>query len=167
MQGTFALFSEHSLHLTAKDNGYIFAYLGLIGIIMQMFLLKRILKLITERKAIVISIVFMAIALSLIAFNTNMVLLFFAMTLLAFGNSISGPVLAGLISKKTPDNEQGNVAGMNQSVGSMARILGPVSGTFFYSQLGLKAPYLVATAILGFTAIFSFKKLFHKNKIDN
>jgi len=159
MQGTFALFSEHSLHLTAKDNGYIFAYLGFIGIIMQMFFLKRILKWLPERRAIVIAIVCMAVALGLIAFSTNIALLFLAVTLLAFGNSISGPVLAGLVSKKTPDNEQGNIAGMNQSVGSMARILGPVSGTFLYSQIGLKAPYLVATAILIITALFSAKHL--------
>lgn len=159
MQGTFALFSEHSLHLTAKDNGYIFAYLGLIGIIMQMFLLKQILKWISERKALVISITCMTIALTMIAFSANILLLFLAMTFLAFGNSVSGPVLAGLVSKKTPDNEQGNIAGMNQSVGSMARILGPVLGTFIYSQAGIKAPYLIATLILGVTVLFSAKNL--------
>ena len=159
MQGTFALFSEHSLHLTAKDNGYIFAYLGFIGIVMQMFLLKRILKWIPERKAIVISIICMAVALGMIAFSTNMSLLFLAVTLLAFGNSVSGPVLAGLVSKKTPDNEQGNIMGVNQSIGSIARLVGPILGTFMYSQLGMRAPYLIATAVLSITALFSVKNL--------
>lgn len=159
MQGTFALFSEHSLHFTAKDNGYIFAYLGLVGVMMQMFFLKRLLRWIPERKAIFISIISMAIALGLIALSTNMVLLFVAITLLAFSNSISGPVLAGLISKNTPDNEQGNVAGMSQSVGSMARLLGPVFGTVIYSQLGLTAPFLLATGVLGMTALFTIRHL--------
>jgi DHA1 family tetracycline resistance protein-like MFS transporter len=159
MQGTFALFSEHSLHLTAKDNGYIFAYLGFVGIMMQMFFLKRLLRWIPERKAIFVSIISMAIALGLIAFSANMILLFVAVTLLAFSNSISGPVLAGLISKKTPDHEQGNIAGMSQSVGSMSRLLGPVMGTFIYSQLGLRAPFLLATVVLGMTALFSIKHL--------
>ena len=164
MQGTFALFSEHSLHLTAKDNGYIFAYLGFIGVVMQMFFLKRILQWIPERQAVIVSIVCMAIALGMIAFSTNMLVLFLAVTLLAFGNSIAGPVLAGLISKNTPDDEQGNIAGMNQSVGSMARIVGPILGTFFYSQLGLRAPYLLATALLGITVVFSSKHLQHVSK---
>ncbi len=159
MQGTFALFSEHSLHLTARDNGYIFAYLGFIGIVMQMFLLKRILKFIPERIAIIVSIVCMALALGLIAFSNNMSLLFVAVTLLAFGNSLSGPLLAGLISKKTPDSEQGNIMGVSQSIGSVARIIGPVAGTFIYSQIGLRAPYLIATAILSITALFSAKSL--------
>lgn len=163
MQGTFALFSEHSLNLTAKDNGYIFAYLGFIGILMQMFFLKQILKWLPERGAIFLAIICMAAALGLIAFSVNVALLFLAMTLLAFGNSLSGPVLAGLISKKTPDDEQGNIAGMNQSVGSLARILGPISGTFFYTQFGLKSPYLAATIILVGTAIFSAKHLLRLN----
>lgn len=168
MQGTFALFTEHSLHMSARDNGIIFAYLGFVGIVMQMFLLKRILKWIPEKRATIVAIVCMALALGLIAFSTNMLVLFIAVTLLAFGNSISGPVLAGLISKKTPDNEQGNIAGMNQSVGSVARIIGPISGTFIYGQLGLKAPYLLATGILGITAIFGVKKLlFTEAKIEN
>lgn len=159
MQGTFALFSEHTLHLTAKDNGYIFAYLGLIGIIMQMFLLKRILKWIPERKAIIISIICMALALGLIAFSNSMPLLFLAVTLLAFGNSISGPVLTGLVSKKTLDSEQGNIMGVNQSIGSIARLFGPIVGTFTYSQISLRAPYLLATAILGITLLFSGRRL--------
>lgn len=159
MQGTFSLFSEHTLHLTAKDNGYIFAYLGLVGVIVQMFLLKRILRLIKERVAIIVAIVAMAVALGLIAVSNNLYLLFVAITLLALGNSISGPLLSGLISKKTPDDEQGNIMGVSQSIGSVARIVGPVAGTFIYSQIGLRAPYLIATAILGITAIFSFKNL--------
>jgi MFS family permease len=65
----------------------------------------------------------------------------------------------GLTSKLTPDHEQGNVAGMNQSVGSMARLVGPVAGTFLYSTLGTRSPYLIATAVLGITAFFAFKKL--------
>lgn len=159
MQGTFALFSEHSLHLSAKDNGYIFAYLGLIGIIMQMFLLKRILKWMNERKAIMVSIICVAASLALIAFSTNLPMLFLAITLLAFGNGISGPVLAGLVSKKTPNDEQGNIMGVNQSIASVARLVGPVAGTFIYSQIGLRAPYLIATVILVLTAVFSIKHL--------
>ncbi len=159
MQGTFAIFTQDSLGLTAKDNGIIFAYLGIIGVFMQLFLLKRILKLISERKATVISILFVAFALGMIAYSSNLIILLIAVTFLAFGNSISGPVLAGLISKDTPDDEQGNIAGMTQAVGSVARLIGPISGTLFYSQLGMKSPYLIATGILLITVFFGTKKL--------
>ena len=159
MQATFALFSEHSLHLTATDNGYIFAYLGFIGIIMQMFFLKRILKIMPEKVAVFVAILCMAVSLALIAISTNMAWLFVAMTLLAFGNSICGPVLAGLISKNTPDEEQGNIMGVNQSIGSLARLVGPIIGTFLYSQFSIRTPYFISTLVLLITAVVSVQKL--------
>ncbi len=163
MQGTFALFSEHTLHLTAKDNGFIFAYLGIIGIVMQMFLLKPLLKRISERRAILLSIMMTALSLILIAVSTNIPLLLIAITLLAVGNSISNPVLTGLISKKTPAHEQGNIMGVNQSVGSVARLIGPVAGTVMYSKINTHAPYYIAAGTLVLTAIFSIRHLRGKN----
>lgn len=159
MQGTFALFTEHSLHLTAQTNGLIFAYLGLVGIIVQVFLLKRVLKLLPEHRIVTIAIALFAISLALIAISSNLLMLLIAVTILAIANGVSGPVIAGHISKLTPDNEQGNIAGMNQSVGSVARLFGPLLGTFFYSQLGMKSPYFIATGILVLTFVYGIKKL--------
>jgi DHA1 family tetracycline resistance protein-like MFS transporter len=159
MQGTFALFTEHSLHLTAKANGILFAYLGFIGILIQLVFLKKILRLFSERTAIVIALLSMGVSLLLIAYSGSIFSLYVAITFLAFGNGIAGPVIMGLTSKLTPDHEQGNVAGMNQSVGSMARLVGPVAGTFLYSTLTARSPYLIATAILCITAFVAYKKL--------
>ncbi len=159
MQGTFALFTQQSLDLTAKANGILFAYLGLIGIIIQLVFLKKITQLVSERTAIVIALLSMALSLLLIAYSGTIVSLYVAVTFLALGNGIAGPVIMGLTSKLTPDHEQGSVAGMNQSVGSMARLVGPITGTFLYSVLGTRSPYLIATAILSITAIFAFKRL--------
>jgi len=159
MQGTFALFTQQSMNLTAKANGILFAYLGSIGIIVQLVLLKQILRIFSERTAIVIALLSMGISLLLIAYSGSIFSLYVAVTFLAFGNGVAGPVIMGLTSKLTPDNEQGNVAGMNQSVGSMARLVGPVAGTFLYSTLTVRSPYLIATAILCISAFVAFKKL--------
>lgn len=159
MQGTFALFTEHALHLTAQTNGYLFAYLGLISIVMQIFLLKRILSRIPEKMILVPVIISMAVALIIITFSQSLVGLFVGVTIIAFANSISGPVLAGLISKGTPDSEQGNIAGMNQSVGSVARLAGPVLGTSIYGTFGMRAPYFLATGILLLTGLYGMRLL--------
>lgn len=159
MQGTFALFTEQSLHLTAKTNGFLFAYLGLVGIAIQLVFLKKITQFLSERVAIVIALLSMGLSLLLIAYSNTIVSLYVAITFLALGNGIAGPVIMGLTSKLTPDNEQGSVAGMNQSVGSMARLVGPITGTLLYSMLGTRSPYLIATAILSVAALFAFKKL--------
>jgi len=159
MQGTFALFTEHTLHFTAETNGLIFAYLGIVGVLVQILLLPKILKKIPENLVIIFSLTSMALSLFIIAFASSMSALIVAVTFLALGNGVSGPVIAGTISKPTPDDEQGNIAGMNQSVGSMARLTGPLIGTFLYSQLGVRSPYLIATGILLLTVLYTARKL--------
>lgn len=158
LQGTFALYTEHTFQLGARTNGLIFAYLGFIGIIVQIFLLKKILRLIPEHKLIIISIVFMALGLSVIALSSTVWMLFLAITILALANGLSGPVITGHISKKVSDEEQGSIAGMNQSVSGVARLIGPLLGTFSYSQLGTKSPYIIATGLLSITALYGLKK---------
>lgn len=159
MQGTFALFTEHTLNLTAQTNGLIFAYLGFIGIVVQIFLLKRILKFFPEHRIVNLSIIFLAISLALIAVSSNLSMLIIAITILSVANAVSGPVIAGHISKLTSEDEQGNIAGMSQSIGSVARLFGPLLGTFFYSQIGTKSPYIIAAGILVLTTIYGVKKL--------
>ncbi len=111
--------NEAAMATVKKQKGF-FAYLGFIDIVMQRFVLKRILKWISKGEAIVISIVCMKVALGLITFSSNMPLFFLAVTLLAFGNIISRLVLAGLVSKETYDNEQENIMEVHdQSVGSI------------------------------------------------
>lgn len=159
MQGTFALYTEHTLHLGVQANGMIFAYLGLVGVVVQVFLLKKILKLVSEQKLINLSTLLMAVSLGLIVISSNIVILLIAVTLLSLTSSISRSVITGHISKRTSDDEQGNIAGMNQSVNSVARLFGPLLGTFLYSQFGTKSPYIVATGILVLTAVYGFSKL--------
>jgi len=155
MQGTFALYTEHSLNLSARTNGMIFAYLGLVGILVQVFLLKKILQFFSEPKILVLSTVLMAVGLGLISFSSNTIMLVVAITLLALASSISRPVIAGNVSKLVPADEQGNIAGMDQSVGGVARLFGPLIGTMFFSLMGVKSPFIIATVLLALTAVYA------------
>lgn len=159
MQGIFSLFTEHTLRLTARDNGIIFAYLGVVGVIMQVFILRRLLKAVPERRAAGLGIAGVAVSLGMIAMCESIPLLLVSVTLLAVSVSIAWPVVTSLISKKTPEDEQGNVAGMSQSVASMAQLLGPVAGSYIYSTAGARAPLFAATAILTVTALLGIRRL--------
>lgn len=155
MQGTFAWFSEHNLGLGAEQNGYLFAYLGFVGIVVQIFLLKKITKAMSDYRLIVISLVMMSVSFVLLAESYDLRLLLLALTGLAFANSILGPVLAGLVSKLTPDHEQGNIMGVSQSVGSIARLIGPILGVVLYERLGAQSPFFFGSLILMLTALGS------------
>jgi len=159
MQGTFALFAEHTLSLTAQTIGILFGYLGFVGIIIQLFLLKKLLKRFPEQFLISTGIIFMSVALGVMAFSQNIFHLIVAITLLALGNSVTNPILTGLVSKLSDENEQGTALGIFQSLASIGRLIGPIAGTFLFSQFGVKAPYLAGSFLLLGAAGISWKKL--------
>jgi MFS family permease len=74
-------------------------------------------------------------------------LLAVAMTLVAAGTGTLFPPLAALISRSTPEEEQGSTLGLNQFFGGVARVVGPLAGAALFDAYGPGAPFL--TAALG------------------
>jgi MFS family permease len=64
------------------------------------------------------------------------------------GFGILGTVLYSYISKRTSVNEQGGMLGVAQSVGSIARIPGPLIGGFVAEVSGLSVAFFISAALL-------------------
>jgi len=65
------------------------------------------------------------------------------------GSGLLEPSLGGLISRAAGPRQQGLVQGGNQSIQSLARILGPVCGGVLYAQVGHASPYWSGAVIVG------------------
>jgi hypothetical protein len=69
-----------------------------------------------------------------------------ALALLAFASSLTRAPLFGLLSNLTPANEQGATIGVAQSMGSLARIFGPIfASTLYLTHASL--PYCICGGI--------------------
>lgn len=159
MQSIFALFTEHNLGVDAKLNGILFTYLGILGVIVQLVLLKRILKRLIEKKVLVITSLGMAIAFLLIGASFNLVVLIIGITILSVSRGVFRPVLLGEISKSVSEDKQGNVAGLNQSVGSLARLIGPIIGALLYDYAGSRTPYFASFIFMLLMMFVIFRNL--------
>jgi DHA1 family tetracycline resistance protein-like MFS transporter len=71
---------------------------------------------------------------------------------LAIGMGAMQPSLNSLISRRAGDNEQGEVMGVAQSVGSLSRVLGPLIAGALFAGLGRNSPF-VWGAVLGVGAL--------------
>ena len=63
------------------------------------------------------------------------------------------PSISSLLSRNATNKEQGQVLGMNQSFGSLARIAGPTLGGFLYG-LHYTAPYIGGAVLMVGALIF-------------
>lgn len=184
-ESTLPLLVGDNFHLDFRTNetsastvAYLFVYCGLIGAFVQGGAIGRLVRKLGEPKLIAVSLILTGISLGLLPFiKGNAALswkvlvqpdglpwlaLLGALALLAIGSSLTRPPLFGLLSNLTPAHEQGATIGVAQSVGSLARILGPIFATTFFHYIP-PLPYLTCTAVLLATTLLVVQKLWGQN----
>jgi len=75
-------------------------------------------------------------------------LLALVLAALAVGMGLAQPSLNSLISRRAGREEQGEVMGVSQSVGSLSRVVGPLAAGVLFSEFGRGAPYLWGAALV-------------------
>lgn len=162
--GTFNLIAFRKYGLTEKEIGYQFALMGLTFSLVQTFLLKKITNVIAEKKLFIGSLLILFITLSIIPYAQNFWGLAVTMMFLHVGSGIIQPVTFSMISKLTPDNQQGSILSVNQSMASLARVIGPAWGGFTFDYLGMEFPFITGGLFLLITIILTILAV-RKNKL--
>src|SRR5258708_32192782 len=121
IQGAFPLFTEHQFHIGSEGTGYLFAVVGLVSVVTQMFGIKFLLKQFSEKALVGVGIVSMLASFVVMGSATNVAMLLVALVLLAFGSSVTQPVLTSLVSQFSTAAEQCTMLGGFQSIGAIGR----------------------------------------------
>ncbi|HSE30241.1 MAG TPA: MFS transporter [Pyrinomonadaceae bacterium] len=129
MTTSFSLYVMFRFGYDAQHTGYIFAYVGLISVIVQGGLIGRLVKRFGELPLVVIGALCFSISLFAVPYvgpaAGGLAGLLIGGGVFALGNSLATPALTSLASKSVGENEQGTVLGVTQSVASLARAVGP------------------------------------------
>jgi DHA1 family tetracycline resistance protein-like MFS transporter len=143
---TLALLIKDTLHLDEQKSFLVFAYVGLVLVMTQGFLYRRLANRLSEVTFMAMGITLMALGLVLLGgvtwmghqgegsygFETLLTCMLVSMTLAVVGFAFLTPSAQALISRRTDPNKQGEILGVNQSAASLARILGPIFGLSLY-----------------------------------
>ncbi len=134
------------------EMSYFFMYIGLVQIVLQGFLMRRITKKVSEEKLMVFGPLLMMFGMFLMPLIPNVAVFLASMTMISSGNGIMRTVVPSFISKRAPAKEQGGVLGLTQSVSTIARVPGPLVGGSLFEFSGPAAPFLLGGTLL----LFSF-----------
>ncbi|MCE3236013.1 MAG: tetA [Vampirovibrio sp.] len=126
----FTLFTENRLQWHARENGMLFAYIGILGVLIQGGLLRRIVPRTGEKPLIVLGAILLCISIAALPLNSNVAWVVLASSGLSIGNSLVTPMLSGLASKSADAQSQGAILGLMQSIASFGRMIGPAIGGF-------------------------------------
>jgi MFS family permease len=150
--GTFSILGFKVYGFTNQENGYMFGIMGLVGAIIQGGFIRYLSKLFSEKTLVVLGMLFMMTGLGLIPFGGNFTGVAIAVGIMYIGTGIIQPTIMSMVSKYSPDGEQGKVLGITQSLASLGRVFGPLWGGFSYDYFGYRFPFLTG-------ALFTFLAL--------
>jgi MFS transporter, DHA1 family, tetracycline resistance protein len=129
--GGFALFAERrftwdGVPFGPKQVGYVFTYSGLLGIVVQGSLRSGWpVRLFGEVRLVTFGFAAAAAGYTILGLSHAVPTLLVAATFASLGNGLIRPALTSLITQQVGRGEQGLVLGLNQSLMSIAQIVGP------------------------------------------
>ncbi len=148
MEATLVLYAKDRFGWGLKEVSFGFAYIGVIIVLTQGFLVRRLIPKVGEKQVLRAGLIFMVIGFSTIAIANSIPVLALAQTFLAVGVGFTNPSILGAISLLTSDNEQGTTLGTTQGLSSLGRIIGPALGGALYSALTLTSPFVFSSALM-------------------
>jgi len=159
METTFAMWSRRQFGWGPEQNGYLFAFIGIIAAIIQGGAIGRLTKRFGEANLIIQGALALALGMILIPFSHSLNLLLLAMVAVAYGFSVINPALNSLISLRTDATGQGQMMGVARSATTMARVIGPAWAGVLFAQLGKEWPYYAGTLVMLVVAALALRSL--------
>ena len=130
--------------------GNIFGVIGVFSAVVQGGLIGVFQKKLGLRKMLIWGAPIAGIGLSLIPLPSKewfYAVQFFAIFCLALANGLLMPAINSLVSLNAPANAQGQMLGIMQSLGSLARAVGPLLSGLLYAQFYM-LPYLAGGILM-------------------
>lgn len=143
MTTAFALYTLNRFGYDAAQNGYLFAYIGVLAVLMQGGIFGRLAERFGESRLVVAGCLLLAASLFAVPYVGpqfgGLPGLLIGIAFFSIGNSMASPALSTLASKNASDSEQGKALGVMQSGASLARAVGPLIAGVLLNNLFGKA----------------------------
>ena len=142
MHGTFILFTSMDpegggLGWNELDNGWVFAFIGLLGAIVQGALIGPLTKRFSMSKMMLVGTLLCGAGIASIPYVPYEAswLIFASSAGLAIGNGLFSPTQSSVLTFETKSRgyELGMVMGAQEGYGALARIFGPLTAAYIWS----------------------------------
>jgi len=159
----FALFAERRLYwhgnpFGPREVGFVLMYAGLLGILVQGSMRQGVLvRRVGEARLVTLGFFCASAGASIFLFTYGVPVLLIAMTVSSFGTGILRPALTSIITQQVTRSEQGVVLGLNQSLLSLAQIVGPAIAGALIDAQHLTIWALWAALVMAVALVLNFR----------
>ena len=151
----FPVYVAGKLKWSVFEIGVFFSILSALLVLVQGPVLTWVSHYFSGTVLVIAGCILLAIGFSLFRYDT-LVPIYSGLVLFALGNGIMWPSFLAIVSNVGDGPYQGTIQGFASSAGSLASIIGLISGAFIYKYTGVNT-FLLATGFMVVIAIASIK----------
>jgi MFS family permease len=155
MTAVITLYLEARFAVTEQTIGPIFVYIGFLSILMRALVLGPAVDMFGETRVMRAGAVSLALGLFAIPFPATLLGTAAVMSLVPIGTALLFPNCSALVTHRAPSDHLGQVLGVQQSFGGMARVIAPVWATAVF-QVGPTVPFFVSAGVVAFVTLLAF-----------
>jgi MFS family permease len=157
MEFTLTFLASERFYFTPAENGGMFVFIGLILVIVQGGIVRRLASPVGEKRLAIAGIAFGVAAFLALAIAMQLGLFFGALALMAFSIGLVSPSLSALVSLYSSESDQGANLGIFRSAGSLARAIGPLMAALVYFIYGSQSAYLFGAIVVIIPLVIALK----------
>ncbi|HEY0593149.1 MAG TPA: MFS transporter [Thermoanaerobaculia bacterium] len=157
METTVTLYARERFRFTARDLGFFFGFMGVVVAMIQGTLIGKFSKKVGEHRLVVIGTFSFLLGFVAMPIIADRALLWPVAFVVALGQGLCYPSLHSLISKSAPPEQMGSVLGLSASLGSLARMIGPVMFGALWDAGRAPAAFFTAAGIVFLAFLLSLR----------
>jgi MFS family permease len=153
IESTFGLWAQARFDWQPRDIGIVFGVTGVVSSLAQFFVTGPLSRRFGEARMLAVGMAGTVLASALLPLADGWWTITPLMSLMALSSSVAFPNSGALMSRVVDEDHQGQIGGLNNALGALARVIGPQSASFVFAAVSLNGPFwlgalIVAPAIL-------------------
>ncbi|QUD87483.1 MFS transporter [Phenylobacterium montanum] len=153
IESTFGLWAQHRFGWQPRDVGMVFGVTGAVSALSQFFVTGPLSRRYGEARMLAVGMAGTALCIGLQPLSDGRFLTYGLMALMAMFQSVAFPNSGALMSRSIDENNQGQIMGLNNASGAIARVVGPAAALQLFDSLNVNAPFFMGALIVA-PAIF-------------
>ena len=151
----FALWAIAALGLGARTNSFVLAYVGILSVFIQAFLIGKLTARWGDDGLLLTSLTVAAVALTAWGFVAKLPLLIVLMPAISFGLAVSNTISTSALTKAVHHDEVGGILGVSTSIQAATRIPAPIIAGALIDYTFVWTPGVTAGVIAAVAAVFA------------
>lgn len=155
MSGMLSLYLQRRFGVPATRVGYAYLYVGALSMVMRALVLGPVVRRFGEVRTLRVGLGCMAVGLAVMPFAGTVWQFAVPVALMPIGTAFLFPATTSLVAGHGGRGRTGTVLGVQQAIGGVARLAGPLLAGLAFQYLGSGSPFWLASCLIAGALLFS------------